>query len=52
MMHFNINPDSHVGYLLFGSAARDILAQGKSLGPTWGKDQKSAALAALIVLLG
>lgn len=36
----------------FGEAARRLIARGKSIGPPWGKDQKSAALAALGVLLG
>jgi hypothetical protein len=36
----------------FGEAARRLIALGKSLGPPWGKDQKSAALAALSMLLG
>jgi len=36
----------------FGAAARRLMAQGKSIGPPWGKDQKSAALAALNMLLG
>jgi hypothetical protein len=36
----------------FGEAARRLIAHGKSIGPPWGKDQKSAALAALNVLLG
>ena len=29
-----------------------VVALGKSVGPPWGKDQKSAALAAMIVLNG
>jgi len=36
----------------FGEAARRLIALGRSLGPPWGKDQKSAALAALNMLLG
>jgi hypothetical protein len=31
-------------------ARRQLAALGKSIGPPWGKDQKSAALAAMIVL--
>jgi hypothetical protein len=31
-------------------ATRQLAALGKSIGPPWGKDQKSAALAAMIVL--
>jgi hypothetical protein len=33
-------------------AAQELLQLGKSIGPPWGKDQKSAALAALRMLLG
>jgi hypothetical protein len=36
----------------FGIAAQELLQLGKSIGPPWGKDQKSAALAALRMLLG
>jgi hypothetical protein len=32
--------------------ARTVAALGKSIGPPWGKDQKDAALAALIALQG
>jgi hypothetical protein len=32
------------------SATRQLATLGKSVGPPWGKDQKSAALAAMIVL--
>jgi hypothetical protein len=31
-------------------ATKQLAALGKSIGPPWGKDQKSAALAAMIVL--
>jgi len=36
----------------FGEAAQRLIALGRSIGPPWGKDQRSAALAALTVLLG
>jgi hypothetical protein len=32
------------------TATRQLATLGKSIGPPWGKDQKSAALAAMIVL--
>jgi hypothetical protein len=34
------------------SLAKEILRLGKSAGPPWGKDQKEAALAALVALQG
>ena len=34
------------------SLAKDIARLGKAVGPPWGKDQKDAALAALVVLRG
>jgi hypothetical protein len=36
----------------FGARALQLALRGKSIGAPWGKDQKSAALAALSVLLG
>jgi hypothetical protein len=35
-----------------GALARQMAALGKSVGPPWGKDQKDAALAALVALRG
>jgi hypothetical protein len=35
-----------------GAVARQMAALGKSVGPPWGKDQKDAALAALVALRG
>jgi hypothetical protein len=35
---------------LAGSLAREIARLGKAAGPPWGKDQKDAALAALVAL--
>jgi hypothetical protein len=43
----------HAGKALASQAARlmkELAAVGKSVGPPWGKDQKDAALAALIAL--
>ena len=34
------------------SLSRELAALGKSVGPPWGKDQKDAALAAMIALTG
>ncbi len=34
------------------SLAKKVAALGKSVGPPWGKDQKDAALAALVALAG
>lgn len=33
-----------------GDLADEVAAMGKSVGPPWGKDQKSAALAAMVAL--
>jgi hypothetical protein len=33
-----------------GSVSKEIAALGKSIGPPWGRDQKDAALAALLAL--
>jgi len=35
-----------------GRLERQIAALGKSVGPPWGRDQKDAALAALVALKG
>jgi hypothetical protein len=35
-----------------GSLAKEIAKLGKTAGPPWGKDQKEAALAALVALRG
>jgi hypothetical protein len=35
-----------------GAVAKEIAALGTSVGPPWGKDQKDAALAALVALRG
>jgi len=37
---------------LAGSLAKEIARLGKAAGPPWGKDQKDAALAALVALRG
>jgi hypothetical protein len=34
------------------AVAKEMAALGKSVGPPWGKDQKDAALAALVALRG
>jgi len=47
--------DQHAARALAGPASRvkqTIASLGKSVGPPWGKDQKDAALAALIALRG
>ena len=35
-----------------GESQHDIAALGKTAGPPWGKDQKSATLAAMVALQG
>jgi hypothetical protein len=42
--------DSQAGLVTRLKAAQIVAGLGKSVGPPWGKDQKDAALAALIAL--